>query len=298
MKISFFTALFFIIFLSAIHGQGENDPLTEEYSARHIYSFTKNLVNQEEYYRAYTELLRLNAYHPGYLSPLEFSVMENYLLFRGRQFNTLLTKFDANTKMSNPPLLLFAIDASLELSRYERMDTLISQWTMGGNDLFDEMMFRRRTLSFCMTGNFTALEETRRMYAGRDFSAYAELVAWAKEGHGRLKSPVAASVFGIIPGMGYVYSGDTNTGLVALVVISLSAVLTYSAFHYNNKAAGIFIGAIGTFFYTGSILGGYMRTRNYNRSVMDQMKKDLINGAGLDKDHELLLNNFGPATHE
>ena len=121
-----------------------------------------------------------------------------------------------------------------------------------------------------MRGKFDDPLITNNKYSCIDSSKYRELVNYSKKEYGNLKSPLAGGLLGLIPGMGYIYSEEMGTGITAFFVVAISATASYFAFTTNNKAIGIFVGAIGTFFYTGNVVGGYLAARRYNRRKMQK----------------------------
>ena len=97
-----------------------------------------------------------------------------------------------------------------------------------------------------------------------DYSACRELIGWARSGIPGEKKPWLAAVLGIVPGIGYLYSGEIATGIFAFLLIAADVILTYFAFRTHNDVIGYFSGVIGGLFYAGSIAGGYFAAQRYN----------------------------------
>ena len=122
---------------------------------------------------------------------------------------------------------------------------------------------------------------------------FRTLIDYSKEQHQRIVNPWHALYAGVAPGLGYSYSGSKQTGIVAFVVVSVFSVLTYAAFRTDNESTGIFLGAAAAFFYSGSILGGYMNAARQNALVRDNLHEYLVDEMALRDDREMLFKNYG-----
>ncbi|MCP4136167.1 MAG: NAD(P) transhydrogenase subunit alpha [bacterium] len=273
--------------------QGKKETIAE-YSAPAILGFTRHLISKKEYYRASLELQRLNSFYPGFISPIQFRVTESYLQFQGAQYKHILKH---SSYMG--PELLFKTDAALVLQDYSQADRLLSSWNYGNDPLFDLYFIKRRFFrSLAANPGIEPAEDFSKIFQGEEFRKYRELIAYSHEQYDMLKKPVAAFFLGLLPGMGYVYAGNKNTGIVALIAISITGALSYFAFSTNNEPIGIFVGAIGTFFYTGSIVGGYMETQRYNRRIMERRSRYLAEQMNFDEDRESIFRSRGIGTGE
>jgi len=124
-------------------------------------------------------------------------------------------------------------------------------------------------------------------------SQYQELIKYAKSEKGKLKSTTWATIAGLIPGLGYIYSDQTPTGIIALAVVTLSSLITAAAFKTDNKAIGFFTGTIGILFYSGSILGGYLASKKYNNNLKNNLNYHLEKKLNLEQDREYLFQKYG-----
>lgn len=91
----------------------------------------------------------------------------------------------------------------------------------------------------------------------------------------KLKSPTTAGVLGLIPGLGYVYSGSLTTGLSALLLNGLLGYATYTSFDTGNTGVGILSGVFTSAFYFGSISGGIKATKRTNEHKKNNFKRRL-----------------------
>lgn len=111
-----------------------------------------------------------------------------------------------------------------------------------------------------------------------NLSAYAasctlvDQLATAKQ-----KSPTAAMLLGILPGAGYLYTGQPRNAITSLVVNSVLAYAVYTSFKTENYGLGIILGAFSVSFYGGNIVGSGRSARHYNeylkRNTLDELRK-------------------------
>ncbi len=272
-----------------------------EYRPDAILSFTKNLIASGEYYRAYGEIARLRALHPGAVEPARLHATELYLLFMGERYSAL--------RQMRPPVgrdigvmdALFRVDSYFAQRDYSAADALLRrEKSIYGLDAgTDESFVKRLIAADIMLARRDAMREIadERLTAinGVDVSKYRELMQYSGERLDALKSPAAAVACGIIPGMGYVYADRTGTGVLALIVVTVFSTLTYFAFNTHNEHIGVFTGAIAGFFYGGSILGGYMETKKYNRELMESLLGTVSDELRFEYDRNELYRRHGIA---
>ncbi|MFC1670780.1 hypothetical protein ACFL20_10350 [Spirochaetota bacterium] len=256
------------------------------------------LISKKEYYRAHVELKRLKFFYPAFIPFQRYYVTERYLLFKGAQYCKLMDDLPVNGSIQNGIHEIFKIDSYHMQQKFLPAYKILSSWTYCNNSVNDGLSFhkyfyKRRMFNLLMTSKFDELEITKKNYNCIDSSKYKELVNYAQKKHNDMKYPLGGAFLGIIPGMGYIYSGEMGTGITAFIVIALSAAGSYFSFKTNNRAIGIFVGAIGTFFYTGNIVGGYMAAKRYNRGKMEQLNDYLIDKLLFESDREYIYNKFG-----
>lgn len=87
------------------------------------------------------------------------------------------------------------------------------------------------------------------------------------------KNSVLAGSLSIIPGLGYAYTGHTQTAITAFLLNSLIGYATYSNFKNHNYGMGILTGVFNLSFYFGNIYGASKSAKRYN----EQKKLTLIN---------------------
>lgn len=107
------------------------------------------------------------------------------------------------------------------------------------------------------------------------FETSKELMAIKKYKNGKDKTPWLGGVLGIIPGLGYVYTGEYSNALRSLI---LNGIFIFGMVETaDNDLWGAF--AIITFFeatwYTGSIYGGIDSSHRYNRNRLEACIEDI-----------------------
>lgn len=263
----------------------------EEYSADGIASFTRYLIGKKEYYRALVELKRLKSYYPDSIAPLTFNVTENYLLFAGKQYSTVLAKPAGDSvPLFRAADLLFKSDSAIAVSDNKKLEGFLSSWPLGLDPFFDRCLKKRRLMTYLLERRYG---EASEFCAGADFSAYRELIERARTGFSNEKKPWLSAVLGIIPGMGYLYSEDYATGIFAFLLIAADIIMTYFAFQTHNDVVGYFTGVIGGFFYAGSIAGGYFAAQRFNVRSAETNKTSLMNELRLEGDREDIFRKHG-----
>jgi len=109
-----------------------------------------------------------------------------------------------------------------------------------------------------------------------NFDTSEELITLQNYQNGNDKKPWLGGVLGIIPGLGYAYSGEYANGLRSLI---LNGIFIFGMVETaDNDQWGLF--GIVTFFeltwYSGSIYGGIDSTHRYNQARMQECVNDIL----------------------
>lgn len=289
---------FFILFLSAflfIYNPGFasskiNEADHNEYSPESISSFIKHLINNGEYYRAHTELGRLVSFYPEYISPLCYNITESYIFYKSRRYDDIPVKGD-----------MFSGDDSLCAVNLFRIDSMMRSGDFKDKQLLEELIryqcpvydysdyYKKRRLYYSIISSFND-----DLYSDSAFDMeYRDSMDYAKSLSRERKSPAFGALFGIIPGMGYVYAGEAGTGIVALIVIAAGSAITWGAHANDIEPLAVVSGTATFFMYTGSIAGGYMQTLRYNRGLSEKLVLRLDKDFMLDRDIDAVYIKCG-----
>lgn len=266
-KIAFSKPLLITLFaIAASRAYAVESP--EEFSFGNILGFAGACAEAGDYYRAYWELDRLVSYYPGKLDENTVIISKCWFLFMGKRYDVL--KELAGLRSFGPSEGIFFADGFFASKDYTGMSALISHQTF---DIDSDIVRKRKFLAALGLQDYDGLTELEKLY-GENYSAYRDLSEYAGERFSHKKSPFLAAALGLFPGGGYFYSGSKFTGLAAFAVVSLSGVLSWAAFVTGNKLTAVSICVIGTLFYGGSILGGYMEAVKYNRALKTSVMRD------------------------
>ena len=279
--------------------QGEQVPggMPSRYSATSIKSFIQHLQSSDEYFRAYNELLRLRSYYPDYLEESEFCVSRSYFLLMGRQYSqcaSLYRSYGGSNTTCRKALAVYSFDADIYRGGKPGKD-YFHTLPLESDDLFSRSVEKRKFMLLLLHDNFTGTGDFTDADGSRT-ELYSNLMEYTKAARQEKKSSITALFCGIIPGAGYMYSGRTNTGIIAGVVVTLLSAVTYGAWATDNQAIGIMTGSITGFFYGGSVLGGYLAAKKHNKSVEENLEKYMIEELDLQQDAKEIYNRFGIGT--
>jgi len=279
--------------LSLLRGGPAEDP----YSAESILGFARRLHAEQEYYRSYVELMRLESYHPGHLDPGSLHVTGLHLLMRGGRYGDVLG-YPRPSSSGTAACVdgIYRADAALLLGRYAEAAGLPGEaGRCQGSLAF--YRWKRIFIAGLMGGD---MEGARGLLNGAAFPADSEereekyrlMINWAERQHEAMTSPSLALFAGTVPGLGYAVAGNRPTGVVALIVVSVFSALTVAAFHTDNAPLGLVLGASSFFFYGGSIAGGYLEARRNNERLMKTLGDTLVMDSGLDGDRDGLFEKY------
>ncbi|TAL31231.1 MAG: hypothetical protein EPN93_18285 [Spirochaetes bacterium] len=267
----------------------------EEYSPENIIGFTRALISKREFYRASIELQRLQTFHPGFVPDTQFRITGLYLMYRGGALDGILANpyagKDARVRCIDS---LFRADVYLARYEFGAARELLGTGCLGEDGDLDTMCRKRRFMAVQLGGGEEPLNRwTSGAQEGAGSIAWDDLARYAISARDREKSPAAALGWGVLPGMGYTYSGNRPTGILACVVISLVAGLTYLSFKTDNQPLGILFGFAATAFYGGSVIGGYREALRANLAIREQAAARFSEDLRLERDRERLLADYG-----
>lgn len=276
---------------------GKSAPGQEPYSAQSLLGFIGHLYKNQEYYRAFVELERLESYWPGYLDPGRMHVARMHLLMKGKRYDDVLKE-----NMKVPPFAcadaIFHHDVFLY--RHSLSAAPAGAGETGGkcDEFFSPFFWKRKFLSAAIRGDS---KEASRMLSEsvlpRELSGEKEkFFSIAEKVHlqrADMREPYVALFAGVVPGLGYYYGGNKPTGVLACIVIGVFSSLAIAAFKTDNAPIGIVLGSASGFFYGGSILGGYMTAKRHNEQIEKNLLRDAVEDAGLEADRDVIYEKFG-----
>jgi putative component of membrane protein insertase Oxa1/YidC/SpoIIIJ protein YidD len=85
------------------------------------------------------------------------------------------------------------------------------------------------------------------------------------------RNPGLAGVLGVVPGLGYLYTGHRQTALAALLINGLFGWATVSTFQRQNYGLGALVGVVSLGFYAGNIQGSVRSARRFNQRHREEV---------------------------
>ena len=85
------------------------------------------------------------------------------------------------------------------------------------------------------------------------------------------KSPATAGWLGVVPGLGYFYSGHNQTGVASFIVNSVFMFATYQAFDADQNVLGGFLAVVTASWYAGNIYGSVVAARRHNHHLQREI---------------------------
>jgi hypothetical protein len=271
----------------------------DPYSPESILGFTRHLISRHEYYRAYVELQRLSAYSPGYIDPGSMQISSRYLLIKGKRFESLLD----NSPVPGGTAAgcvdgIFSADAALSLSRFSLVPGALGSGSGICTGPLSKFRWKRLFVSSLLQNDITAAEGLLEddafpadLDGGRD--RFRAMISWSEKRRADMADPRLALFAGVVPGLGYAVAGNRPTGVVALIVVTVFSSLTVAAFKTDNAPLGVVLGAASTFFYGGSMLGGYLEAQRNNGLAAEALREGLMDDCGLEDDRDRLFEKYG-----
>lgn len=153
---------------------------------------------------------------------------------------------------------------------------------VAANRVIDENLKRQYLLSAMMLGKQYDEADTFFQENPEGNSPFKELGLLLEERHEmKNKNPfLAASLSTVVPGLGKVYTGDWQDGLVALLFVGTNAWQSYRGFNKDGVKSvyGWVFGSIGAGFWLGNIYGSFKSAKKHNDRI-ENIYYDKISGA-------------------
>lgn len=267
----------------------EEAPLYDDFTPEKISSFVCSLTENGEYYRAYVELLRLNSFYPAYVDDSVFSITSSYLFYKGKRYGDIIkTDFTGVNDAVYIPFSLFRIDSLIRLDKKSEAESeLAVLYSRPESEIYSGYL-KKRSVYLSVFNN-----RKNKNTPDTDFTGYKELSAYSDSIYEQHKNPFLGALAGVIPGMGYIYAGESGTGIVSMIVLGAGSAVTYASYSNGMDSLAVVSGLITFFFYGGSIAGGYMQTVKYNDRLMDTLEMKLDRELMPERDLDEVYFKFG-----
>ncbi len=249
-----------------------------------IYKFANVLFESQEFYRAITEYRRFIEYFPDdhRINNAYARIAESY--FYGERYMEAISWSRKMLEAITQPEFLvrariLAGDSYFKLGNYRSaIKNYSAVLELGASDkhYFD---LSHMKLGLCLLYEEDwedASAEFTKVNANSSYFEKAQLFSKnALQGRNlKRKSRSLAGLLSVIPGLGYVYTGNYQTGIASLIVNGLLIWGTHNSFRKGNKGVGFVLGFFGFGFYSGNIYGSINSAARYN----EQKKADFLEG--------------------
>lgn len=241
-----------------------------------IIRFAEELYKRGEFYRAITEYRRFLSYFPSSPEALDvhFKIFDCYFL--GEHYLEAIDWSRRTQEMYPQQRVIdrtnFNIGKSLfALGNYSSARThFYNVVTSGGDSSIVNQARYHVGMCYLMesdwekaSGEFGAIPPGSAIYEKAQFAARRSLDGKSLP-H---KELLLAGLLGIVPGGGYLYTGNVQTGIAAFVVNSLFFWGTYSAFDEGETGVGVVFGLFSLGWYAGSIYGSVVAAYKHSLRV-------------------------------
>lgn len=133
------------------------------------------------------------------------------------------------------------------------------------------------------------LDAAREVLAASPFGTDETAVAAINDySRGRDKSMVVGGLLGLVPGLGYAYSGEYANALRSLILNALCIWGTVEFAEREQWAGVAVVGFAGVTFYSGSIYGGADAAARYNRRRLEACTQAIEKNARFEPDYGTL----------
>ncbi len=107
------------------------------------------------------------------------------------------------------------------------------------------------------------------------------------------KNPIAAGIYSIIPGGGFLYCERYQDALVTFLLNAGLMLAAYEAYDKDNKALAGVIGFVETGFYMGNIYGSVSSVHKYNQAgILKVLNRDITFAPKIDPEGKGLAMSF------
>jgi len=239
-----------------------------------IYKFANVLFESQEFYRAITEYRRFIEYFPDdyRINNAYVRIVESY--FYGERYMEALSWSRKVLQTTRQPEVLARVrivagDSYFKLGNYgSAIKNYSAVLELNGIDRY-YLDLSHMKLGLCLlhAENWRdASSEFGKVNVNSSYFEKAQLFSKnALRGNNlKRKTRSIAGLLSIIPGLGYVYTGNYQTGIASFIVNGLLIWGTYDSFRKGNKGVGFVLGFFGFGFYSGNIYGSINSAARYN----------------------------------
>lgn len=235
------------------------------------YQIGKGFAKKLDLYRAITAFERAKLLAPpnhSRISEIDYQILLSYYL--GRRYKEIeqlldtspLAKADARFAAFHD-LLIILYDCQMQLGREERACQILELLQSQSPDTYNHLLIGA-------TLQQADLARLRRF-------AIPQLAPLLDTYDSRRKSPKLAGILSGIPGAGYLYVGQRQTAVTALLINGLFIWATITFFRRRLIALAILLGSFAIGWYGGGIYGASRQAVLYNERLFEEVATPLMN---------------------
>ncbi len=253
--------------------------------------FAEALYAEGDHYRAITEYKRYLFHHPDASRTgwVRLRIGQSYLA--GRRWVAARLQFERLWRQE-PPGRLRAL-AGFSLARGFYLDGRLEQALAVLERLLDqpldpELRSAGWYLAACAELRSGRLRRARRALDGVSANGPLADRAWRlvsglqRARRLEYKSPLAAGLLSVVPGLGHLYLEQPAVGLTALAWNGMFGYAVFESFRHRRWGLGVLLAAVELLWYSGTIYGAVAGAHRSNRDIRHNHLDRLDAEAGLD----------------
>jgi tetratricopeptide (TPR) repeat protein len=246
--------------------------------------YSTELFGEMDYYRAITEYRRYLSYYPDApdTTVARLRIFDAYYLAghysEAIEWGRNVSGYYGRGTLPQCQIQLRLGECEVKLENPTAAHAAFREASICNDAEVTSRALYRTGISYLMDKEWKGAEQT--------FSSIPVETVWGERAHRAIakirearasprKNPLTAAVLGLVPGLGYAYVGQPQTGLAALVVNGLSLVATFSAFSHGQAGLGSALGLLSVGWYSGSIYGARVGALKWNHRAEVKLLDDL-----------------------
>jgi tetratricopeptide (TPR) repeat protein len=279
-RITAIMAAFVVIFCftpSAAFGETSFDPDA-------MFSFADHLYEQNEFNAAIAEFARFMHAYPNDGRRPEAMFKTGMSHFRQGRYGRAIEIFDQGIRDDETTKWAFesAFMAAESYRRLNQSDEALARLDILTRETFDPAIRNRALYAI----GWVLLEQREHAAAERVFDSISDqqrafyqidnlLKRLERRDELPTKSPVAAGIYSVVPGGGYLYTDRRSDALISFIFIAAGAGASYESFDNDLNVLGSILAITTLGFYSGSIYGSIGAAHKYNDRVYEDFVTDL-----------------------
>ncbi|MCQ6960997.1 membrane protein insertion efficiency factor YidD [Mucilaginibacter aquariorum] len=239
--------------------------------------FIKSLINNNYYEQAILEIKRVQFNQPF---NNEVFINELICLKALNEYEKAIFAYETQCPVlyKNDPEILYQLATIYyKLDNFNKANTIVSAGLITTRDENQKArLYALQGLIYANLYNWASAKQSFTQLKSLPYRADVtesniRLVQKAQEL--KFKSPAKASLLSIIPGLGYAYTGHTQTAVSSFLLNGVFAYATYSSIKKKNYGLASLTGLFSVSFYIANIYGSGQSAKRHN----EQKRKAVIN---------------------